>query len=130
MRAIFILYLVSAVLFSQDWSLIGPDSSAVNDYLNPYTPTYLEVIAKDDGLAIVREFAWIQYDFDLPVRKISMLDDENIILIAGNGTSSDGIYLFNLAENSFQLVSYCLNPNFLEFDDSDSSYYVGSDIGF
>lgn len=130
MKKIFFLILMYSIyLSSQDWTKIGPDSSAVNDYFFPFETLYSECLATDSGLTMTRNIAWVKYKLGLPVKRAFTLDFENLLLIAGNGSKSDGVYKFSLSQEKFDLVDGLYKPAFLQYNNLDSTYFAGGENG-
>jgi len=87
------------------------------------------IAAVDNGIMILENGEWISYEDGLPVREMQLLDEDNILVIMGNGSYSDGIYTFNLDTHEFEILEYIFNPNFLIYNQSTDTYYAGHEYG-
>ena len=61
----------------------------------------------------------------MPVWDIAEINDD-LILIMGDGSYSDGIYKFNLSDHQFEVIEFCLEPHFLL---RNTYWYVGFKYG-
>ncbi|MBL7086133.1 MAG: T9SS type A sorting domain-containing protein [Candidatus Cloacimonetes bacterium] len=122
-----LLLIIPASLLSYYWESFGPDSEEVYDYLFiESSDTYAGV---SDGVMVYDWAGWIKYEYGLPVWKMLLLDENHILLIMGNGSWSDGIYTFDLISHNFTVQQWLYEPNFLEFNSENSTYYVGYEYG-
>lgn len=65
----------------------------------------------------------------LPVVSTCMLDENNLLAAMGMGTYSDGIYRFNLIEETWQLCDWFYFPNFVTRHPGSSTFYCGERDG-
>ena len=97
----FILIIILAfatITFANNWTLIGPDTVNVNTCYTSYTAN---ILAISDGILIQGSDDWNKYSTkNLPVWDIAEINDD-LILIMGDGSYSDGIYKFNLSDHQF-----------------------------
>ena len=104
------------------WSLIGPDNVKVFDYVDGFLCTEHALLIDSAGV-------WVEYPTDLPVRSAMYLNADSLLLILGNDSESDGIYIFEPANRQLSLVQYTFLPRFLHFEPLEATYYVGTDLG-
>lgn len=121
--------------FSYTWENYGPESIKANK-LCLFVCEYAEgIICLDTGMYVVNEFFgndWEYYsNFNMPVIDAVQCNYnvDSILVVMGNGSYSDGIYSFNLITGQFQVLFYCINPNFICKYYSDGMYYVGYENG-
>jgi hypothetical protein len=118
--------------FSQGWFNYGPAYIDANSIC--FGPYYFdcEMICASNGfyLFITGNYEWEFYTVDsLPVYEGAFTDPETLVIITGNGFSSDGIYSFDIETQQFTLLVNCLSPKFIRYDDFGGKYYVGYENG-
>ncbi|MEI7661290.1 MAG: T9SS type A sorting domain-containing protein [Bacteroidota bacterium] len=87
------------------------------------------VISTSDGIRVcdVTGTNWDSYSVTgLPVREVIPFGSTSLLLVAGNGSNSDGIYRFDLNTHQFTVLQYTLNPTFIKYCTSNQTYYAGS----
>ncbi len=119
------LFLISGQVFA--WSLLGPDSLDVL-----YVPTSedgaeLDVLCVNQGLYLFEHNQWNCYSFGLLVRDAIVLNEDNVLVIMGDDSDSDGIYIFDRISNEYRVQYYIARPRFLE--KHNNRYYVGGAEG-
>ncbi len=133
MKNLFILIaalLVSTFTSAYEWSSIGPSDVQVNNFNTVFYNMSLEILCTSDGILINEGDNWIDYTYGgLPAWSAVGLDPNNILVLLGDGSWSDGVYKFNLTSHQFDVVEYIVFPNFLQYCDSDSTYYAGGEYG-
>lgn len=121
---------VSTFLFAYEWDRIGPDNIMVNNFNTVFYNISLEILCASDGIYINEGGTWIEYTYGgLPAWSAVGLDPNNILVLMGNGSYSDGIYKFNLTSHQFEVVEWIIFPNFLHYCEFDNTYYAGSSYG-
>jgi len=73
--------------------------------------------------------SWTNYELSLPILTAHFLDGYDILLIAGDGTDSDGIYSLNPDNGEFTVLENLEYPNFLYYDELTQMYYAGHHMG-
>jgi len=128
------IFIVSYGL-SYNWEIYGPENIKANKlYLFP-SEYFSSVICVDTGIYIVNDFSGTTWDyysyFNMPVIDVVEIqyNVDSLMVVMGNGSYSDGIYSFNLITGQFQILHYCINPNFIYRDYGDGSYCVGYEDG-
>ncbi len=125
------LLLISINAFSYEWDSIGPTSITVNNFHVISYNIDIEIICANEGLYINEGNEWNQYsNSELPAIAAVGLDPNNLLVLMGNGSWSDGIYKFNLTTHLFEIVEWIAFPNFLKYCEYDEMYYVGGEYGF
>ena len=113
------------MLSAYNWDLFGPPGIVANNVCfsrNTIICTNTGICI-DDGAA----YSWNYYsNKDMPVLEAIPFDTANILLVMGNGSSSDGIYKFNLTNHQFNLVEYLSIPTFIKYCVTNNTYYAGS----
>ena len=122
--------LVSAFTFAYEWESIGPSNIQVNNFNTVFYNVSIEILCTSDGILINEGDDWIEYTYGgLPAWSAAGLDPNNILVLLGNGSWSDGVYKFNLTSHQFEVVEWTPFPNFLHYCEFDSMYYAGSEYG-
>ncbi len=127
-----LLLLFGSIFQIQAWQLVGPADIVATNICFAELPYSGTMICTNDGMYLFNEnnYQWDYFtDAGLPVIEGIFMDTENILLIMGNGSYSDGIYNFNRNTGQFSVVEYCAEPTFLKFDHNASIYYVGYSTG-
>jgi len=135
-KFISLLILTFAVQFSYSytWEPYGPESIKANKLcliINEYSSG---IICIDSGMyvGLINETNWEYFsNFNMPVIDAveCSYNVDSILVLMGCESYSDGIYSFNLTTGQFQIIDFCLNPNFIHKHYSSGSYYVGYEFG-
>ena len=127
---IILALLVSTFSCAYEWDSIGPADVQVNNFNTVYYNILIEILCTSEGILINEGDQWVEYNYGgLPAWSAVGLDPNNILVLLGDGSWSDGIYKFNLTSHQFEVVEWMAFPNFLHFCDYDNTYYVGSEYG-
>lgn len=113
------------------WEPFGPEGIIANktcfilDNHNHYA------VCHNEGLYLYDQVTheWTDYPTDLPVTDAYYLNGEDILVIMGCGTDSDGIYSFNPVSGEFTMLRYLECPYFIAYDETIQKYYVGHHLG-
>ena len=113
--------------YSHNWILIGPDTVAVN---NAYTSYSTDVLLISDGILVNEWGGWVKYSLgNLPVWDLVEIDPDTLIVVMGDGSYSDGIYTFTFSNSQFQILEWCIYPNFIVRNSLINYYFVGHQNG-
>ncbi|MCK5075612.1 MAG: T9SS type A sorting domain-containing protein [Calditrichia bacterium] len=113
--------------YSHNWILIGPDTVAVN---NAYTSYSADVLLISDGILVNEWSGWVKYSIgNLPVWDLVEIDPDTLIVVMGDGSYSDGIYTFTFGNSQFQILEWCIYPNFIVRNSLINYYFVGHQNG-
>ncbi|MEE4259857.1 MAG: T9SS type A sorting domain-containing protein [Bacteroidales bacterium] len=130
MKKIFILnsaMLLSTFLFAYEWDRIGPANLHVNNFNVISYNLPVEILCTSNGILIHEGDDWNEYTYsELPAWNAVVFDPNNVLVILGNGSYSDGVYKFNLTTHEFEIIEWFPFPNFLEYCEYDNAYYAGS----
>ena len=133
MKNLFILILalfVSAFVSAYEWDSIGPSDIQVNSFNTVFYNISLEILCTSDGFLINEGDNWIEYTYGaLPAWNAVGLDPNNILVLLGDGSWSDGVYKFNLTTHQFEVAEFIPFPNFLHYCEFNSTYYAGGEYG-
>ncbi len=127
---ILISLLASCQLFG--WHAYGPVGIGASDICFDEQSGQVEMICSTNGMYVwtADTETWQFYTIDsLPVHKGIILQSHEILLIAGNGSDADGIYLFDIATGVFTLMKPCDTPHFLIIDRYTNIFYAGFEGG-
>ncbi|MBU0765938.1 MAG: T9SS type A sorting domain-containing protein [Bacteroidetes bacterium] len=130
MKSIFVIAfsLVYLCCSAQNWTLYGPSGLHANNITFGAGVHNNDVICTNTGICINDGAggSWNTYPAGLPVWEAIRFDADNILLVMGDGSYSDGIYKFNLGTLMYEIVGYCYIPTFIRFCTSNNLYYVGT----
>ncbi len=133
MKKLFILFsvlLVSTFASAYEWDSIGPSDIQVNNFNTVFYNRSLEILCTSDGFLINEGDNWIEYTYGaLPAWNAVGLDPNNILVLLGDGSWSDGVYKFNLTTHQFDVAEFIPFPNFLHYCEFNSTYYAGGEYG-
>jgi len=133
MKNLFILIsalLMSTFVSAYEWDNIGPADVQVNGFNTVFYNVLIEILCTSDGILIHEGDNWIEYTYGgLPAWNAVGLDPNNILVLFGDGSWSDGVYKFNLTSHQFDVVEWIPFPNFLQYCEFDSIYYAGGEYG-
>jgi hypothetical protein len=123
---IFILLLQFGYPYS--WESYGPSGiKATNTYFVGNANLDM-LIMSDSGLFIVSNpQTWVYLDYH--AKDAVHLDFENVLFVAGDNSSADGVYKLNIQTHQVEVIENILNPNFIEYYEPISTYYIGYDLG-
>ena len=130
LSVIILALLVSTFSFAYEWDSIGPANVHVNNFNAVYYNVLIEILCTSDGILINEGGNWVEYTYGgLPAWSTVGLDPNNILILLGDGSWSDGIYKFNLTSHQFDVIEWLPFPNFLQYCEFDSTYYAGGEYG-
>ncbi|MCK4311783.1 MAG: hypothetical protein KAW88_03500, partial [Candidatus Cloacimonetes bacterium] len=114
------------------WESIGPSDITANNFYVCDTGIIWEIICTSNGILINNDGIWEEYNYSyLPVWDVHYvtLATGDLLVVMGNGSYSDGIYLFNFINFEFFVVEWFFNPRFIEYCETDGYFYVGGEQG-
>ena len=126
--ALLFVILLPVLLCSYNWEQYGPSDIAVNSYAMFGGGVVIEVFCTENGIIIGEdEFSY----GGLPCwEAIEIMGyDDDLAIVMGNGTDSDGIYGFDRTSGEFTLYHWLMNPRFIKWCPADTSYYAGGEDG-
>ncbi|MCD4746023.1 MAG: T9SS type A sorting domain-containing protein [Bacteroidales bacterium] len=113
--------------YSNTWHSFCPDSiHATNVCFG--VGSSKGVICTPDGMYLHDDYnqVWNYYsNGGLPVWEAVHLNTTQILVVMGDGSWSDGIYTFDLQTLQFNVVLWCVKPNFIKHHELSGTYYVG-----
>jgi hypothetical protein len=122
---LFVALFVPVLLSGYNWNPFGPPGIVANSIcFSKHTVICTSTgIYVDDGPG----YTWNSYKYaNLSAFEAIPFDTDNMLLIMGNGTFPDGIYMFNLTSHSFNLIENLLSPTFIRYCETNKTYYAGS----
>lgn len=127
---IILALLVSTFASAYEWDSIGPADVQVNNFNTVFYNVSIEILCTSDGILINEGGNWVEYTYGgLPAGSAIGLDSNNILVLLGDGSWSDGVYKFNLTTHQFDVVKWIPFPNFLHYRKFDNTYYAGGEYG-
>ena len=122
--------LLSSYAMGYQWDSIGPGEVKVYNFCVVNYNLPIEILCTDAGIMIHEGNDWTEYTYGgLPAWDAHGLDPNNILVLMGNGSYSDGVYKFNLTSHQYEVLEYIYAPNFFRFCDSDNTFYAGGENG-
>ena len=73
--------------------------------------------------------SYLVFPYSLPVTSICNLNDNDIMITMGMMTYSDGLYNFNRTTHTCTINYWFMLPNFIKYNRTNSTYYVGERDG-
>ena len=129
MKKLIILFLViflSSLSFAYMWENIGPSDLQVNNFNTVFYNILVEILCSSDGIHINEGGNWVEYTcVSLPAWSAVGLDPNNILVLFGDGSWSDGVYKFNLSTHLFYVAEWIPFPNFMLYCTTNNTYYAG-----
>ena len=117
---------------SYNWDNIGPAGIEANNFYLWGGGVVYELICASDGLWVNNAGNWQEYSYgDLPVWDVEAvaIATADLIAVMGDGSYSDGIYLFNFITFEFFISEWFFNPRFIYYCSENDYYYVGGEQG-
>lgn len=127
-QIILFVFLLPCLAFGYNWTLFGPSGIKTNDICFNAGAGYT-VICREDGICVSdgTGSAWSSYtNGGMPAWEAVHFDNENILLVMGDGSMLDGIYKFNLMTHQFIVMKLVTSPTFIKFCTTNQTYYAGS----
>ncbi|MCK4696472.1 MAG: hypothetical protein KAT74_11945, partial [Candidatus Cloacimonetes bacterium] len=122
---IFLISFIPTLLFCYEWQQIGTANCNINNYVCSIGGG--ETLCTDTGIIMSMGGTWIEHNLGLPVWGSIDGYPEDKILIMGDGTDSDGIYMYNFCSGELEVLEYFFKPHFIIILNGD--IYVGGEDG-
>jgi len=126
--ALLLIILLPVLLCAYTWTQFGPTDIAVNSYAMFGGGIVTEVLCTENGIILSGE----EYSYyGLPCwEAIELMGyDDDLAIVMGGGSDSDGIFGFNRDSGEFTIYHWLLNPRFIKWCPANSSYYAGGEEG-
>jgi hypothetical protein len=122
-----LLITIPLSLSAYTWTDFGPSGVHANDIIFNVGANNAIVICANDGLHVSYDaISWSFYTtFGLPVHGAVPYNDTSFIFIMGDGSFSDGIYLFSFNSFQYSVLNWTYKPEFIYQNDHDDYYYTG-----
>ena len=118
---------IQVSVYSYTWQSFGPDTiHAINACFG--VGSSYGIICSPDGMYLYDDNTqeWNFYtNAGLPVWEATHLNANQILVIMGDGSWSDGIYTFDLITHQFEIVEWIPNPTFLKFHQLSGTWFAG-----
>ncbi|MBI4646149.1 MAG: T9SS type A sorting domain-containing protein [Bacteroidia bacterium] len=123
-----ILGFLCIYLYAYNWTLYGPSGVHANNILFGAGSHSYSVICTNTGICVndCPCGGWNTYTLGLPVWEAAPHDTSHILLVAGNGSYSDGIYNFDIISHTFNIIQYCYIPTLIRLCTVNNLYYAGT----
>jgi hypothetical protein len=133
-KKLFILLFLLVLCFLQayEWSVYGLETGEINNMCFLENVNYQEIICASNGFYIFENSEWLLYSYgNLPVWNVyaDLSGTGDLIMIMGDGSYSDGVYLFTLDISEFTILEWFTYPAFLLRSEFSGTYYVGGSNG-
>jgi hypothetical protein len=129
MKSISIIFIILfiATLVAYEWNEYCPLDQPI--YNANFEFEDIDILCTE-GLLIRTDEEWELYEnAGLTAYNAIKLNDENLLMLFGGGSNSDGVYIFNLNTHDFEHIEWFDNPFFLYYNQIAQRYYVGCDEG-
>ena len=127
---ILVLFFTLQQSFSYTWQNYGPEGIKANN-LCFFCSNYGSALICTDSGMYLNTNSWMtlwEY-FNYPAKDAQLLNNDTLLVIANEGSYSDGIYSFNLQTYQFNIIDFCMKPNFIKYYEPGGIYYVGYENG-
>ncbi|MEA2097022.1 MAG: hypothetical protein U9P73_10070, partial [Candidatus Cloacimonadota bacterium] len=125
--SIILIILLATTLTAYEWNEYCPLDLPI--YNANFEFENIDILCTN-GLLIRTDNEWELYEnLGLLALNSVKLDDDNLLVLFGWASNSDGIYKFNLNTHDFELVDWFYQPYFLYYNSTDDRYYAGDDNG-
>ncbi len=122
--SIIFLLLIVTCLTSYQWNEYCPLDYPI--YNANFEFDNIDILCTN-GLLIRTENEWNLYNsLGLIALNAIKFDNENLLILFGVYSNSDGVYKFNLNTHEFELIDWFFAPQFLYYNSTDYRYYLGS----
>lgn len=126
MKYLLLILLTFSLLYAYDWLPICAEDYEIYDFSTCQTGLNQYALACEDGLLIYDGNTWTHHSSSLPVWNVLPWIDQQLILIQGNGSYSDGVYKFNEYTHQFEVIEWIFEPNFLVYNETEQEYFIGA----
>ncbi|MBL7149669.1 MAG: T9SS type A sorting domain-containing protein [Candidatus Cloacimonetes bacterium] len=126
MKYLLLILLTFSLLYAYDWTPIYSGDHEIYDFSLCQTGLNQYALACEDGLLIYDGDVWTQHSSSLPVWNVLPWINQQLILVQGNGSYSDGVYKFNEYTCEFEVIEWIYYPNFLVYNENQQEYYIGA----
>ncbi|HCX60214.1 MAG TPA: hypothetical protein DG355_06075 [Candidatus Cloacimonas sp.] len=127
---IFFLALVSSSAFALECYPYGPNADEITAVQLAAFPESYGIIREAQKKLVINESGLYQeYDFGgggLTIKSLLPMDGNTLMVLMGDGTYSDGLWLFDLNEHTWTVEEWYAFPNFLAYCMHNCTYYLGT----
>lgn len=107
-----------------EWLPHGPQGVKITNicFVNDATG----VLCTETGIYLYQDdMQWHFYEAGLPVIEVVYFTPDELLLVMGDGSYSDGIYTFDLQTLDFEVVEWLYKPSFIRYYEYQDVYYAG-----
>ena len=130
MKSIFTLLFTTLYLtmFSINWLPFGPQGIHANNILFGAGDSAYTVICTNQGVCVNNGpgYTWNMFTYSIPAWEAIPYDSSSVLLAMGNGSYSDGIYRYDLINNTFNVLAWVPFSTFIKYCPFNNTYYAGS----
>jgi hypothetical protein len=123
----YILFFLSS-LHSYTWQLLGGAGNSISGYAQSKNGNR-EVFLTTEGFYLQQNNVNFFFSTPLPPKDVMFWDEERVILLLGNGSEADGIYLYYLPVSGVEFLQALDEPGFLRYDENGCCWYATSEEG-
>lgn len=125
-KYLFLLALMSCMITRANiWYPFGPQNIKANNVCFLATNTGIPVICSDDGFYLYDGVSSTHHMTGTPVMEAAWLNGEDFLFVQGDGSFSDGIYLYYAGVQQSIPVEFCYKPHFIRYNMVEQNYLVG-----
>ncbi len=127
---ILVLFFTLQQSFSYTWESYGPEGIKANNLIHFWSDYGCSLICTDSGMYLNTN-SWMplwEY-FNYPAKDAQLLNNDTLLVIANEGSYSDGIYSFNLQTYEYTNIDFLFRPNFIKYYEPGGVFYVGYETG-
>ena len=134
MKKLMLLLAISLICstgFAYTWQKFGPENVNITKICFGVV-IQGHVLCADDGFYLYNygsNTSEFYTNGGLPVSGAAYFSPDKIMVTMGDGSWSDGIYTFDLNTHVFDVLEWVVLPKFLHYQETNSTWWVGSDWG-
>lgn len=125
-KILLLLALMSCMLVQANiWYPFGPQNIKANNVCFLAMNTGIPVICSDDGFYLYDGVSSTHHMTGTPVMEAAWLNGEDFLFVQGDGSFSDGIYVYYADVQQSIPVEFCYKPHFIRYNIVQQNYLVG-----
>jgi len=126
----FFLIIITFSLNSYEWTPFGNFEEAIYNANFYQEELGISVICGEDSLYILEDDVWqVANTNGLMIMDTEMYDENHLLVVMGENSMSDGLYMLNLNNLDDEVIEWMWVPRFIHFNNYDNRYYLGASPG-